>query len=152
MHQLHINTEHHLTSYTYVYSHMHAQIYKTCTQPFGGSRATKAGSNGVAMSVITVAQRSPLAHLRYIRIHPALLIPHVTNTQHYLHPTLWYETAGPSATNTNTLQCGQLFEQTVRHSSTTDITTVKHNRHYDNHCTNITAHQHCITFTINNMD
>ena len=65
-----------------------------------------------------------MAHLHYIRIHPVLLTPHITNTQHYLRPTLRYETAGPSYTNTNTLQCGQLFEQTVQHSSATDITTI----------------------------
>ena len=120
-------TQLHTHMYTHIYMHKYT---KHAHNHLGEVGQLRQGVIGVAMNVITVAQRLPLAHSRYIRIHPALLTPHVTNIQHYLHPTLRYETAGLSATHTNTLQCGQLFEQTVRHSSATDITTIKRNRHY----------------------
>ena len=122
MHQLHINTEHHSTSY--VYSHIHAQIYKTCTQPFGESRATKAGSNRgsnechhccteIAIGTFTLYMNASS----------------ITYTPRYQHPTL-------SMPYIMIRDCWPLSYKHKRLTMRTviwiDSTTFKRNRYYNN--------------------
>ena len=98
---------------THIYSHIHAQIYKTCTKPLGGNRATKVGSNTgsnecyhccTEIAIGTFTLYANISSITYTPRYqnPALTMPYITIRD------CW-----PSATNTNTLQCGELFERTV---------------------------------------